>query len=121
MGIDQFRFENLDIWKDAIQCSDELFDYADLADAKKLYKFAEQLRSAAMSISNNIAEGSGSYSDKDFANFLNIARRSVFECANILFILQRRSIISEEQRKLRYEELVILSKKITNFRKKLIL
>jgi len=82
--MDDFRFESLDIWKDAIACSDRLVDIADSADLKRLYKFAEQLRSAAMSISNNIAEGSGSFSDKDFANFLNIARRSVFECANIL-------------------------------------
>jgi hypothetical protein len=30
-------------------------------------------------ISNNIAEGSGSFSDKEFASFLNIARRSVHD------------------------------------------
>lgn len=99
MQQDHFRFENLEIWKDAIKCSDLLFDYADMAESKKFYRFAEQLRAAAMSISNNIAEGSGSYSDRDFANFLNIARRSVFECANILFVFQRRNIITEDQRK----------------------
>jgi four helix bundle protein len=66
----------------------------------------------------NIAEGSGSYSDRDFANFLNIARSSVFECANILFIFQRRNINTEDQRKAIYGELIILSKKFTNLRKK---
>ena len=76
-----FRFEQLDIWKEAIQISDALFDYADKAEEKRFFKFAEQLRAAGMSISNNIAEGSGSFSDKEFASFLNIARRSVFECA----------------------------------------
>jgi four helix bundle protein len=84
--MEDFRFEQLDIWKEANKVSDVLFDYADIADEKRLYKFAEQLRAAAMSISNNIAEGSGSFSNKDFANFLNISRRSVFECANILHI-----------------------------------
>ncbi len=73
-----------------------------------------------MSISNNIAEGSGSYSDRDFANFLNIARRSVFECANILYVFQRRNIITEDQRTTIYEELIVLSKEITNFREKLL-
>jgi len=82
--MDDFRFEKLDIWKESIEISDVLFDYADKADDKRHYKFAEQLRSAGMSISNNIAEGSGSFSDKEFANFLNISRRSIFECANIL-------------------------------------
>ena len=77
--MDDFRFEKLDIWKESIEISDVLFDYADKADDKKRYKFAEQLRAAGMSISNNIAEGSGSFSDKEFANFLNISRRSIFE------------------------------------------
>jgi four helix bundle protein len=117
--MEDFRFEQLDIWKEANKVSDILFDYADNADEKRLYKFAEQLRAAAMSISNNIAEGSGSFSDKDFANFLNISRRSVFECANILHIFQRRRIITSEQRISVYPDLITLSKKITNFRKSL--
>jgi len=117
--MEDFRFEQLDIWKEGNKVSDILFDYADKADDKRLYKFAEQLRAAAMSISNNIAEGSGSFSDKDFANFLNISRRSVFECANILYIFQRREIITSEERLSIYPDLITLSKKITNFRKSL--
>ncbi|MEA3443782.1 MAG: four helix bundle protein [Bacteroidota bacterium] len=118
--MEHFRFENLEIWKKAIEISDTLFDYADKAELKKHYRFAEQLRAAAMSISNNIAEGSGSFSDKDFANFLNIARKSVFECANILYIFERRKIITTSERLDVYPHLVILSKMITNFRKSLI-
>jgi four helix bundle protein len=117
--MESFRFENMVIWQDAISVSDILFDYADKAEDKRCYKFAEQLRAAAMSISNNIAEGSGSFSDKDFASFLNFARRSVFECANILQIFLRRKIISGEEKITIYLQLEILSKKITNFRKAL--
>ena len=117
--MEDFRFEQLDIWKEAIEISDTLFDYADKADEKRLFKFAEQLRAATMSISNNIAEGSGSFSDKEFASFLNISRRSVFECANILCIFVRRKIIMSEEKALIYPRLLILSKKITNFRKSL--
>ena len=117
--MEDFRFEQLDIWKEANQVSDLLFDYADQSDEKRLYKFAEQLRSAAMSISNNIAEGSGSFSDKEFANYLNISRRSIFECANILHIYQRRKIITAGQREKVYPDLIRLSKKKTNFRKTL--
>jgi four helix bundle protein len=115
-----FRFEKLDIWKESIEISDVLFDYADKADDKRRYKFAEQLRAAGMSISNNIAEGSGSFSDKEFANFLNISRRSIFECANILYIFERRGIITQLERTSIYLKLIMLSKKITNFRKSLI-
>ena len=53
--MEDFRFEQLDIWKEANKVSDVLFDYADKADNKRLFKFAEQLRVAGMSISNNIA------------------------------------------------------------------
>jgi four helix bundle protein len=118
--MESFRFENMEIWKESISISDMLFDYADQAEEKRFYKFAEQLRAAAMSISNNIAEGSGSFSDKEFASFLNISRRSVFECANILQIFLRRKIINIEEKKSIYSQLVVLSKKITNFRKTLI-
>jgi four helix bundle protein len=117
--MESFRFENMIIWQDAISVSDMLFDYADKAEDKRFYKFAEQLRAATMSISNNIAEGSGSFSDKEFASFLNISRRSVFECANILQIFLRRKIISGEEKITIYLQLEILSKKITNFRKAL--
>jgi len=117
--MEDFRFEQLDIWKEAFEISDILFDYADKADETRKYKFAEQLRAATMSISNNIAEGSGSSSDKDFSNFLNISRRSIFECANILHIFQRRKIISYDERMKVYPSLITLSKKITNFRKAL--
>ena len=117
--MEDFRFEKLDIWRDAIEVSDVLFDYCDKADTLRLYKFAEQLRAAAMSISNNIAEGSGSFSDKEFANFLNISRRSIFECANILHIFERRKIITSSEKTTMYLNLIILSKKITNFRKSL--
>jgi four helix bundle protein len=118
--MDDFRFEKLDIWKESIEISDFLFDFAEKADNKKFFKFAEQLRAAGMSISNNIAEGSGSFSDKEFASFLNIARRSVFECVNILHIFERRKIITLEERQTIRTQLLVLSKKITNFRKTLI-
>jgi four helix bundle protein len=118
--MEDFRFEQLDIWKESIIISDVLFDFAEKADVKKNFKFTEQLRAATMSISNNIAEGSGSFSDKEFASFLNIARRLVFECANIIHIFLRSKIISDEEKKLIYSKLLSLSKKITNFRKTLI-
>jgi len=118
--MNDFRFEQLEIWRDSIVISDRLFEIAEVADKKKLFKFAEQLRAAAMSISNNIAEGSGSFSNKEFASFLNISRRSVFECANILYLFERREIIDMQLKEEIFKDLIILSKKITNFRKSLI-
>lgn len=115
----KFRFQDLEIWQLSIQIADRLFDIADQLEGKKLFRFAEQLRGAGMSTPNNIAEGSGSNSKKDFANFLNIAKRSVFENANIIILLSRRGLISSKTEKELLEELDKLSRKISNFRKSL--
>jgi four helix bundle protein len=115
----KFRFEDLEIWQMAIAIGDKLFDIADQLEFKKLYRFADQLRGAGLSMSNNIAEGSGSISKKDFSHFLNIARRSTFENANILFVMTRRKLIGEEKRDELLEGLDHLCRKITNFQKSL--
>ncbi len=112
-----FRFEELEIWKLGSEIGDDLFEIAEMLSDKKLFRFAEQLYGAAMSITNNIAEGSGSVSNKDFANFLNISRRSVFECANILSIVYRRNFITKDTKNKHFNRLQQLSKMIFNFRK----
>ena len=95
MNNTQFRFQELEIWKRAAQFSPLLFRLADKLDKRRLYRFAEQLRASVLSITNNIAEGSGSISRVDFANFLNTARRSTFEVVNILFLLSKNGYISK--------------------------
>lgn len=95
MNETQFRFEDLEIWQRAAAFSPGLFGLADQLDKKRLFRFGEQLRAAVLSITNNIAEGSGSISKVDFANFLNTARRSVYEVANILLLLGRNGYLKE--------------------------
>ena len=89
MAEKQFRFEGLEVWTKAAGFTGALFALAEDLDARRYYRCAEQLRSATLSITNNIAEGSGSQSDTEFANFLNYARRSVYETANMLMIFSR--------------------------------
>ena len=118
-GSYSFRFQNLDIWKKAVEIGMELFDIADELDRRHLYRFAEQLRAAALSMSNNIAEGSGSTSKKEFNQFLNVARRSTFENANMTIIYQMRQLISGEQKEHLLEELDKLCRMISGFAKSL--
>lgn len=115
----KFRFQDLIIWQKAIEIADKLFNIADELEKRKLYRFSEQLRGSGMSMSNNIAEGSGSNSKKEFIHFLNIARRSTFENANILILLNKRKIIDNEEMDALLEQLDILCRKITNFQKSL--
>ena len=119
MGKAKFRFQDLEIWQEAIEIADRLLDLADFLQERKWFKSADQLRGAALSVSNNIAEGSGSYSKKEFFNFLNIARRSAFENANILIILARRKVLEEIDRDQLLELLDTLCRRITQFQKSL--
>lgn len=93
----QFKFQSLKVWQLSIELTGKLLDIADRLSVDKKYRFAEQLNGAALSISNNIAEGSGSVSNKEFAHYLNIARRSAFKNANILVVLERRKYISDTE------------------------
>ena len=115
----KFRFQDLKIWQLAIQIAQELFDIADELEKKKLYRFADQLRGSGMSMSNNIAEGSGFISNKEFKQYLNIARRSTFENANILILLQKRELISQEALSKLLDQLDHLCRQITNFQENL--
>ena len=115
----KFRFQDLKIWQLSIEIADQLFDIADELEKKKLYRFGEQLRGAGMSMSNNISEGSGSTSKKEFIQFLNIARRSTFENANILILLRMRDLITEESLHTLLDDLDRLCRQITNFQKTL--
>ena len=112
----KFRFQDLKIWQLAIEIAEELFDIADNLERKKLFRFADQLRGAGMSMSNNIAEGSGSMSKREFKQFLNIARRSTFENANILILLNRRGYISDTDTERISDKLDHLCRQIMNFK-----
>jgi four helix bundle protein len=115
----RFRFQDFDIWQKAAGLSSKLFDMADQLEQKHKFKFAEQLRAATLSITNNIAEGSGSRSDVDFANFLNISRRSVFEVANILILMARYNALDDKEICPVLDELQDVSKMILAFMRSL--
>ena len=115
----KFRFEDLQIWQEACRIGDELDSIADALENKGKRRYAEQLRAAALSVSNNIAEGSGSTSNKDFKNFLNIARRSVSENANMVHFLRRKMALTSEISDRLLDELHVLSAKITSFARSL--
>jgi len=86
---------------------------------RKHFRFGEQLRAATLSITNNIAEGSGSDSDDDFSNFLNFSRRSVFEVANMLMLFARKGYFNEAVINPLLAELQEQSKMILAFRRTL--
>jgi four helix bundle protein len=119
MGSVTFRFQNLNIWQRAADVARKLFRIADSLEEIKRFRFAEQLRGAALSMTNNIAEGSGSTSKKEFVRFLDIARKSTFENANMILIFAQDDLITGEEQKTILQELDELSRMITAFSRSL--
>jgi four helix bundle protein len=111
----RFRFEDLEIWQEACSIGDELDEIAEELERRGKRRYSEQLRGALLSVSNNIAEGSGSGSERDFKNFLNIARRSAYENANIVLFLSRRGVLDQSTRDQLVERLRVLYAKISAF------
>jgi four helix bundle protein len=114
-----FRFQDFEVWQRAADLATRIGDIADGLEERRRYRYAEQLRAAALSISNNIAEGSGSSSDNEFRSFLNFARRSTFECASMLLVFQRRQYSSMEDVADILLELNRVSRMITSFSRSL--
>ena len=110
-----FRFEQLDIWKLAIDYGNKLYDIAKDFPKEEIFGLGDQLRRAAVSISNNIAEGCGD-TDKGFIAFLNISVKSSLETVNILHFAQKRGYVSETVKNELYVEAEILIKKIRAFK-----
>ena len=86
---------------------------------RRLYGCAEQLRAAVLSLSNNIAEGSGSTHKREFVQYLNIARRSLFEDASMLLVLETLGLFESEEINGLLTDCDALSRKITNFSRSL--
>jgi four helix bundle protein len=114
-----FRFEDLEIWKLSIEYADGLYDLAEKLPASERYNLTIQLKKAALSISNNIAEGSGASTNKSFSSYLDISLSSALETVNLLHFAKRRKYINEDERLKFYEEAELLIKKIRAFKKNL--
>ena len=114
-----FRFEELDIWKLSLEYADCIYDLIKKIPESEKYNLIDQLSRSALSISNNIAEGSGTTTKRNFCSFLDISISSAFETVNLLHFAKRREYISESERVLLYNKAELLIKKICSFKNSL--
>ncbi len=82
----EFRFEKLEVWQLARQLNRSVYKTTSGFPSNEQYGLTAQLRRASVSISSNIAEGSGRNSDKDFAHFLEIAYGSLMEVVSQFYL-----------------------------------
>lgn len=81
------RFEDLKCWKAARELVKEVYTLSDSGKLSKDFDTRSQFRKAALSSMNNIAEGFGRFSRKDFIRFLDTAQSSVLEVQSMLYVL----------------------------------
>lgn len=77
-------FEELPVWKGAVAFALKIFEFTEKADLRGLGDTKNQLERAALSISNNIAEGFERGTTTELINFLYIARGSAGESRSML-------------------------------------
>lgn len=91
-----YSFEKLDMWKDIRNFVNEIYEISNTFPYSENKGLREQIRRAAISVSSNIAEGSGRLSAKDQARFIEISYSSILEVLSQLMVaLDRKYIVKE--------------------------
>ena len=79
------HFSELRAWREARRLVKEIYLLSGTGPLSRDFSFRDQLRSAAISVMSNIAEGFARHSSADFARFLDMARASAAEVESLLF------------------------------------
>lgn len=116
------KFEDIPVWNEAKIFVNDIYNI--IFTHQKLHKdysLTDQLKRASYSIMLNIAEGFERGSNKEFANFLNIAKGSAGEVRSILYILKDNEYIKENSFIELHSKIEKISANLSNFRKFLLL
>lgn len=101
-----FSFEKLKVWQKARQLSIVIYKVTKGFPEDERFGLISQMRRCSLSISSNIAEGTGRHSPKDRARFIEIAFGSALELLN-------QSILSNDLEFLRKENYKNIRESIT--------
>lgn len=77
-------FRNLKVYNEAVDFVAKIYKFIRIFPKEEKYGLSDQLRRAAVSVVLNIAEGSGGNSKIEFARFLRISLRSLYEVDAVL-------------------------------------
>lgn len=105
-------YKKLKIWEKAMNITKKTYKISKKLPKEETYGLTSQMRRSAVSIPSNIAEGSQRKTDKDFANFISIAKGSLVE-------METQLILSKELEFLNENELIDLFKSISELDKML--
>ncbi len=108
-------FEDLDIWKQAREICKQVYKITNHAQFANDLRFCSQIRSSSGSIMDNIAEGFEREGNKEFINFLFIAKGSCGELRSQLSRAYDCNYISEDEFNILKEAAINISIGISNF------
>src|SRR5437660_11356817 len=87
------RFEDLPVWNSAIELAVQVYDLTDRIQFRRRRSLRDQLERAAVSVSNNIAEGFERGTNNELLAFLYISRGSAGEVRSMLCLLERIAVL----------------------------
>ncbi len=111
------KFEDLEVWQLAKNVANEIYDLTSVGKFSHDYVLRDQIRRAVVSIFSNIAEGFERNGNKEFVQFLSIAKASCGEVRAQLIFAKDREYITEHQFNSILKNLVSLSNQIAGFAK----
>lgn len=110
------RFEDLEIWQQAQALAVQIYsNFGSASPSSNDIRFNSQIQSAAVSVSNNIAEGFDAGSNPEFARFLRIAKRSCAEVRSMIHLAVRLSYLDESNASNLRDNAEVISKRIAAF------
>lgn len=91
------NFKELKVWQNARKLTKEIYVVTSKFPPEERFGLIAQMRSCAVSITSNIAEGSGRSTDKDFSHFLGMSLGSSCELETQVIISSDLDFITIEQ------------------------
>ncbi len=96
------RFEDIDAWKEARELTKSVYQTISTGEFARDFGLRDQIRRAAVSVMSNIAEGFERGGDKEFLQFLSLAKGSCGEVRAQLYVALDQTYINDAQ----FQELV---------------
>jgi four helix bundle protein len=111
------RFEDLEVWKLAFEIANQVYDLTLDERFSRDFALRDQMRRCAISVFSNIAEGFERDGNREFINFLSIAKGSCGELRSQAAFAHRRGYLSDEQLSALTVRLLDASQQISGFQR----
>jgi four helix bundle protein len=99
------NYKELNVWVKAHQLTLNVYQVTSCFPKEELYSLTSQLRRSISAIPANIAEGCGKKSQKDLANFLNIALGSANEAEYFLLLSRDLNYLPGNEHNILYDNI----------------